>query len=567
MSFLLGGIVPITNSVITASAPANFANAHITEARSDIGNSLLNTGDTGLVFGDRNIPPVFEYFHPPHQITESFCLDGPLHDIYFRVYVSPSEVPLGVIGSEVQVELTLWNAQIEPLEITNVFSTFDIDDGEGNELVFPFGAGETQLFRIRVLIPQDGPAGQSEEIAITFSSNGQLFTRTVPISLIRAVVWHFPPHFEQWSQTYTFRTAITITEDGTEQRHSLTPYPIMTFGAEYWTVGEATPDIRAVQWSESQVIAGDWSRSMVLSEPARKGDTAVQLRAFDVWMHPEQKLIFVDGTDPTVHRNELVEALPAVEELPGTLSLANTLTMDWPAGTRVVPAHFALFTGDSEGEHRTNCFYVGDSDFRALDLVRLPEIEPPMLDGIPVFEKFPNWNTLPTWRIGHERNLIEGINKLEAYNNHNRGRSASGFQFWFKGQDQIHELLGWINVWRGRWKTFYMPTWVNDLNAVESAGSLLTRNRSNAQPQQRYNLDRGRDAVFVVRGDQLRYGKIIGAVITAETTVFTTEPALPTIRNPGVAGYLQEVRLQDDSVTIDFQARDLAVLTLNVQTV
>ena len=515
-----------------------------------------------------DVPPVFQIPTVDLGTTETFCLQSPLDCIYFRFYVDPDSLPIGVVGGDLQAEITIWNSLIDAATITSINSSFDICDLEGEPIQAPFTLGETELRTLVVKIPADGPAGQNETIDFVLTgSNGDTNTISIPISLIRAVLWHYPPHFEAWQQSFTFRTAVTVSEDGTEQRHSLTQNPRMTFGAEYWTVGDATPDIRAVMWSEDSVIAGDWSRSMVLEQTGNIGDSQLQVRANDVHFHPNQALLLVSGADPTNHTVELVEALPPPNDLPTVIALGNQLTREWPPGTRVVPAHFAVFSTDSDGEHRTNCFYVGNSEFRVLGDIKLPDIEPPMLDGIPVFEYPPDWNALPSWEIGHERTVIEGINNQQVYNHHFRGRSASGFQFWFKGQERIHEMLGWINLWKGRWKTFYMPTWVNDLTALRAQGSLVTSNGGGVNPQQRYNLQRGREGVFAARGEQLVYGKIVGVVPGPEETTLQIDPPLAQILNPGVAGYLQEVRLQDDRINIDFRARDFAVLTLDVQTV
>lgn len=512
-------------------------------------------------------PPALEFTTLDLGVTETFCLQSPLDCIYFRLYTDPDELPLGIIGGDVEATIRIWNSQIEAATVVSIESSFELCDAEGEPLPEPFTLGETQLFDIVVKVPGDGLATQSESIVINLlTANGEARQIEIPISLIRAVVWPYPPHFETWRQSFRFRTAITITEDGTEQRHSLTPQPQMAFSGEYWTVGQATPEIRAVPWGEGQVIAGDWSRSMVLNAPVSVGEFVLPVAARDVHFHPNQTLIIVRGTEPWLHPFELVQAM-LEQTADGVILITSPTTMDWPAGSRVVPAHFSSFEGDFSGEHRTNCFFTGTSEFRVMDEIRLPEIEPPMLDGIPVFEKSPDWNTLPNWEIGRENQLFEGINSAQYYEHHFRGRSASGFNFLFRGQEQVQELLGWIQLWRGRWKTFYMPTWVNDLTATESSGQLFTAHRGLSTPESIYNEERGRDAVFVARGSQIGYGKIVGRVTTGEETVISTEPPLPIIRNPGVAGYLQEVRLQDDTITIEFEARDCARLTLNVRTV
>lgn len=512
-------------------------------------------------------PPVSEFATFDIGTTETFCLNSPLDCIYFRLYVEPDSLPLGVVGGDVQAEITIWNSLIDAATVTAINSSFEICDADGVPVSTPLVLGETELLALTVKIPGDGPAGQSEDIEFTLLANGQTSTLIIPVSLLRVIVWHYPPQFEQWQQSFTFKTAITTTENGTEQRHSLTPRPTMTNVAEYWAVGDATQDIRAVEWSETNVIAGDWSRVMVLDVQAIAGQNALQVKANDVHFHPNQRLIIIEASTPTLQRHELVEVAPPPNNLPTAVALANVLEQDWPPGTLVVPAHFATFDRATSFEHRTNCFYTGDAGLLALDDIELPPLDPPMLNGIPVFDKSPDWSDGLSGSIDREHEVVEGVNTRELYEHYDRGRSSSSFDFVFKGQDQIREMLGWIGYLRGRWKSFYMPTWVNDLNAIRSNGALFTESTAATHPDARYNRERGRDAVYVARGNLIGWGQIIDTVITGDTAQILTDPPLPPITEPGVAGYLQEVRMESDTITINFSARDVARLTFNVRTV
>ena len=528
--------------------------------------TTVEAGSADLRWTD-GAPPVFSDFTIDVGGTDSFCLASHVQDIYFRLYLDPQALPFGVVGGDTSADLTIWNAQITPATITAIDSSFEICDADGVPVVVPFVLGETELLTLTVKVPGDGPAGQSEDIEFTLVSNGQTSTLIIPVSLLRVIIWHYPPQFEQWQQSFTFKTAITTTENGTEQRHSLTPRPTMTNVAEYWAVGDATQDIRAVEWSETNVIAGDWSRVMVLDVQAIAGQNALQVKANDVHFHPNQRLIIIEASTPTLQRHELVEVAPPPNNLPTTVALANVLEQDWPPGTLVVPAHFATFDRATSFEHRTNCFYTGDAGLLALDDIELPPIDPPMLNGIPVFDKSPDWTDGLSGSIDREHEVVEGVNTRELYEHYDRGRSSSSFDFVFKGQDQIREMLGWIGYLRGRWKSFYMPTWVNDLNAVRSNGTLFTESTAATHPDARYNRERGRDAVYVARGNVIGWGQIIDTVITGDTAQIFTEPPLPSIMEPGVAGYLQEVRMESDTITINFRARDVARLTFNVRTV
>ena len=95
-----------------------------------------------------------------------------------------------MVGGDLQAEITIWNSLIDAATITTIASSFDICDLDGEPIEVPFTLGETELRTLVVKIPADGPAGQNETIDFVLTgSNGDTNTISIPISLIRAVLW------------------------------------------------------------------------------------------------------------------------------------------------------------------------------------------------------------------------------------------------------------------------------------------------------------------------------------------------------------------------------------------
>ena len=563
MSYVLSSAYQIQSPQVNQRNDTALAlNSGTSAAGNDVGTPSHETSDTGLVYTDTDEIAQFEFYFPPNAgATDSYVLDGPLVDIYYRVYMTPDSLPLGIIGGDVDVTLRLWNAEINELEITGITTGFAVFDGDGNQLNFPIQAGETELFEFRLFIPADGPATQSETLTVEYTADGVTFTKEIPISLSRAVIWHYPPHFERWSQEYTYKTAITHTEDETEQRHSLTPRPFVTNVGEYWAVDDAMREMQGVLWDSLIMIVPDWTRRLSTAMELPPGTVAIPLVDFDIHVYEGQQYMLIDGTDPQLHEYELVTG----EVDNGVLLLSGGVSRYWPKGSVIVPADVAVVSNQVKAEYPTACRLEGEVGFRKVEPVDLPDIEPPELDGIPVFLKPPDWISNPETDFQRERRRVDSINNADWYQHRNRGQVSGQYLFHLKNRDEINELLGWIKIWKGRQRTFYMPTWINDLGVLESKGNILT---TELTLDKFYKQQRGRDAAFVMnRGGAVSYGKIVAVdPIPPDLVRWELDPQTDIFLSPTIAGFLQEVRLASDTVQIDYSARSCATVTLQVTT-
>ena len=562
MSYVLSSAYQIQSPQVNQRNDTALAlNSGTSAADNDVGTPSHETGDPGLVYTDTDEIAQFEFYFPPNAgATDSYVLDGPLVDIYYRVYMTPTDLPLGIIGGDLDISLKLWNAQIEEIQIDGFDTTFNVFDKDGNQLIFPIEAGETELFEFRLFIPADGPAAQSETIVVRYSVDGQNFTKEIPISLVRAVVWHYPPHFERWSQEYKFKNAVTHSENETEQRHLLSPRPYVINTGDYWAVDDAMREMQAVLWDSLTMIVPDWTRRLKVAANVAPGDAAIGLVEANVVLYEGQQFMLIDGADPTLHEYELVSG--EVDEN-GVLILSGGVSRFWPAGSVIVPADVGIISTQNKTEYPTACRLEAQVSFQKNEPVDLPEITPPELDGVPVFLKSPDWISNPETEWARERRRVESINNNARYEHRERGQATSQYLFHLNGRDEVNEFLGWVRIWQGRRTTFYMPTWINDVGVIASSGSVVT---SQLSLDKFYKQQRGRDAVFVRdRSGAIGYGKITAVTgLPPDQVRFELDPPPPVMDNPTIAGFLQEVRLSSDSVKLDYSARDCATVTLTV---
>lgn len=148
-----------------------------------------------------------------------------------KIYLIPLEIDAGLIGSDLDYTITVWNANDASITLTSVVQSNS--DGFVLDMpVPPFDLTAETYYSYILTILKDGPPVQATEITFFFD-NGD--SKTITLSGKRMEV--FPYELDASSSlaiSFKHQTVIATSNKYVEQRRSLLQKPVISLEAGFW---------------------------------------------------------------------------------------------------------------------------------------------------------------------------------------------------------------------------------------------------------------------------------------------------------------------------------------------
>lgn len=278
--------------------------------------------------------------------------------------------------------------------------------------------------------------------------------------------WNQPVSVE-----YSFATSIFSSYEEHEQREALRVTPrievsytsILTPPMYHrWLADMQTPN-------EPLVVTAEWSKT-TLATSAAGGDTVLQLSEAPAWLVEGVYLVLVSKT--------LEEAVLVSGVAGTTVTLDTATTLSFVAGDKVYLG--LLAHSDAETQFRA------ESDKVLVGVVRYTGVPGSCPVGVggtvgALFESKeimpfePNWKSRPQIVPTALRDTFDpGRGRLLHTATTNRLKRVDKYGFTGRSSDQITELVGFFLRRKGQRGSFWMPSFMYDLDVTAATGSQLT---------------------------------------------------------------------------------------------
>lgn len=396
-----------------------------------------------------------------------------LDDFYFRFYLIPSELAYGTFSQDTTINIRVWNAYFNDGSLTAVTPTFGTEvsyDG-----VVPVDFGALQIVTLPFTADGEGNTVLADQFTLIFDL-GDILTLDVTgfrVPQLTDAVWEFRPNWsEQYAVQYEFRTDVTKSANGREQRIQYRQTPRRQYEFEI--------ALTKYQRREYQrLMVGNQRGRFFIPEMTRYVTTAEVIPAQGIeafidgdipwWLsEPNNYVILFDGENMSLRRidfeGEDSNSVPVVR-------FKSDDEIEWPVGTKIFPALSCFIADDTSGSMLTNTVQTVNAKF----FVRpgTPAIEPestPLstFDGRELWLEKPNWADPPETVDYHPSVFINfEVGRVDRIIDQDFQQQQLVLNYTGRDFAQSETLRQFFFRCAGMCREFYMPTWQYDIEAAQ----------------------------------------------------------------------------------------------------
>lgn len=397
--------------------------------------------------------------YPAPLFTNSTGVDGVDfgNDWYFRVHIIPTALELGNLVSAQSRNLSVWNAFFA----AQSYSLLETEGFDGLQLTPPAGItpptslAALQFITYGVEVSLSGPP--SINASVTFTIAGEAYT--VPITGRRVILMPFAPN---WSagveETLLYRSTVTRSWDGTEQRRSLRGVPRRRLGYTALLTGLESQKIDNLLygWQGRFFAVPLWAEPATLLADANIGDTALEIDT--------SNRTFADGSLLTLWRDSAVNEVREIESIVGTtVTLRSPLTAAWVAGSRAYPAMVSALASEvqtrrlTESVTETALVFDGEPSTNTYPVPKGTAAGTYQSEEL--YIDYVNWadGVEVTWES--DRFLIdEGTGQFRLAQRSGFSVPTKSHNWLLRNHGQVFAYRQWLQRREGRTQPFYCPT-------------------------------------------------------------------------------------------------------------
>lgn len=480
---------------------------------------------------------------PAQRAVTGTTLDSYLQDYYFRVHVRPSRLDLGNLLSIQTRQVEVWNAHLTSKLLSAIGST----GAEGLTLTEPvaapttFAANESRLYSLN--ISTSGPP--TIDAAYTFAFPAE----NPPLRVVgsRLTVWPFVPQI-QFTEELEWMTDV-MQAYSTEQRYALRTAPRQAFSYAF--------QLDDYQYSRAKALGYSWAHRMygvgVWAESIRvgallEGATSILLdttqgdfRANDVILLWESDESYLAAETTTLSAGAVGLKLPLSRPFSNAyvmpLRFARTLAgltfqRDNPAATTLT-VDFSVDNNVDLAVGFTSPF----PQYRGRDILTTPSVisgdmQDSAFRGVEVFD-----------------NLTGPLLTDPIFGYVTRSEAVI---FDPQTRAELWALRRWLHYLRGRQRTFWLPSWENDLTLVQDVQSIdLSIKVRPIEYPAAYAVT---DILVELTTGTTYYRRLLsGSIDTSGNEVLALETAFPvnfTVAQVRRISFMRHVRLDSDRLEL-----------------
>lgn len=508
---------------------------------SDISKDLVQGALT--VFGEINIE---NFAISAGRIDLSY-----LYDFYFRIHIDPAEVDLGIIVSAQTYEVNVWNAWFNDVTL-NSTTPIDLPDTNLNfPYAIPYVFKPLENVTVELSIAEFGVPTIDGHFNFNFTS--PYGTYELAIQGQRAVLWPYPPLVD-YTEVRSWLTDV-IPSKLSEQRYKVRDFPRLSLNYKYSFRGPqdfvsartyankiAQYSLALPYWVEATKVFNLTSGTNVIyiDTTYLELEADMLITLYVDYKTTEMKRITTVMADRLILSANLENSYTSCYLLPTYIGWANGI--DFNEGENYTKTCNISFTSDKA--YVDIGYYTPDTLYKSLPILVDPSVSTGGIQNL----------------YSREQEIFDSnvgsFTKVDT-EFYNRGKFAVRFSV--TNAVDFFLLKRKVDYFQGKYKTFWLPSYHNDMEAVE-------------------NMTLGDSTLKVVSNTWLAavptYVRIHGsstqefeiATVTdnldGTTTIAFVETAAAAINNITKIETLTKVRFNSDNM--EFSGPDKALRTITI---
>ncbi|EGO65621.1 hypothetical protein [Acetonema longum] len=293
------------------------------------------------------------------------------------------------------------------------------------------------------------------------------------------------------SETLEFLTQVHTSWDNTEQRAALRKYPRRSISYDYHGMIPAQSQyLRALSYARQneQIEIPLWHAACSMTEPAYANMSHVSLSSGDLWQFRGCSGVIFWRNDVDGGERYFLSALHG----DGSLKLTEILEKNYSIqGHMICPVaygylkpeeDFILYT-DSLSDMQLNVELLTDYTATGLptaldenyfepweNSTPFQHAIPPAYQGVDIFPIPPSWAGDIAGNFTRNANKLDNKSGLVKYDVKSLSSSENKeMEYVLASRSEINNFQRFFTKCKGRWKSFYAPTWLNDMTMTEDA--------------------------------------------------------------------------------------------------
>jgi hypothetical protein len=491
------------------------------------------------------------------------------HDYYNRVWLVPNVVDFGSLTTTTTSTVFMWNAHLDPVTLDEIEDAPDASLSLSG-LDVPMGLKALAGTYFGVVADINGDPSINSKFSFVFGTE----VVELPVLGTRSRLWPWPPNWDDgFEVTYTFKTEIITSSDGSEQRQADRQTPRKEFRFESIVhEGQWREFVRHVNvWQGRATIMPEFSKFFRNASAMIDGQNFILADTVPDWLVTGVLVVFIDKDR---------RVLRTVESVVGnTVTLNANVEGDWLASTKIFKAVSGRLGAQMGGNQHTNRTATISVTFSADPGVEVyPDAGAPTFahNGRELFLKRPNWaDTLSPSFQTHLETVDYGTGRIDYFlpitfnDRFHKGNYVAQDIASANEVEKFHRRVA------GQLREFYMPTFTEDLVIMETI-PLGTVSMRIAGPETAndYAIDTVykdliiffHDGTYLVRRVQNIYAvddSTGNDTIIQVTEAFPFEVAPSAIRQ---ICWLPLWRMATDALTFNYLTDEVAEFALNMKT-
>lgn len=415
-----------------------------------------------------------------------------LDDYYYRIHLIPGKIDVGNLVSDQFVDVYVWNAYF----ISRTLESINQTGTSGISFVGPtppsvWGSLQSKLYQLTVTT--DG----SPDINASYLFNWDGTTDDNSLSIVgsRIVSLVFP--FEAPATEYLeWKTNIITSNNGTEQRIRIRKAPRQSYSVKYPLQNSdlRSAENRAYGWLTRRWAVPLWSEAQQITT-VNSGATSVSLDTTTT-DYRVNSLVYIyesNSVNTTMDINSVIS---------NRLDLKKPLQQGY-SNPWVMPVRIGTVKG---GIKRNYKGYQGNLEvnFEFSDNIDLGQGTAPtqFLGEDIYFDEILMGEELTDEFIARVDELDFETGQFITYAPWTVNRIRRPFSYILQGLNEIWTFRKWLHRRNGRWKPFWIPTFENNLNIVQT-GNLTTSVTVTADDYKLFGKNRSHLAIQLFNGTWL----------------------------------------------------------------
>lgn len=391
------------------------------------------------------------------------------------------------------------------------------------------------------------------------------------------------------SETLEFKTQIHTAWDKTEQRMALRTYPRRSVSYDYYGMTAAQSQyLRALSYAKQneKIEIPLWHAACQLKDTAYANYSHVLINTVDMWQFRGCSGIEFWRNDQEGGERYFLNALYG----DGSLKLTEILDKNYHSDTVIYPVVYGYLKPEDDYTAFTSAHTTMQLNLEVLDdyaLTSLPaalnetnfetwEKKTPYQEALPsVYQGIDVFPLAPSWTGNLAANFTRNANKLDnetgvvkydlksLYSSENKE-----IEYVLTTKSEINNFQRFFTKCKGRWKSFFAPTWLSDMVLAEDAAKGQSYLIVEWPLYWKYyaSMTRRKTIVVFLKNGAVKILPIAGYAtdLTGEKGKVYLDSALTTaMKKSDVAmiSYLCRYRFDSDTLTTDYATTGIATVS------